>query len=62
MKEDEYKTRYATTEVFKENVENLPPIRSLEHHLSLNQVMQYPYVNFILYGAKGRQNKSAILH
>ncbi|XP_013916320.1 PREDICTED: sperm-associated antigen 1 isoform X2 [Thamnophis sirtalis] len=37
MKEDEYKTQYATTEVFKENVENLPPIRSSENHLSLSQ-------------------------
>lgn len=48
MKEDEYKTQYATTEVVKENVENLPPIRSSENHLSLSQVMQYQYVNFIL--------------
>ncbi|XP_015668882.1 sperm-associated antigen 1 [Protobothrops mucrosquamatus] len=37
MKEDEYKTQYATTEVVKENVENLPPIRSSENHLSLSQ-------------------------
>ncbi|XP_026559270.1 sperm-associated antigen 1 [Pseudonaja textilis] len=37
MKEDEYKMRYATTEVFKENVENLPPVRSSENRLSLSQ-------------------------
>ncbi|XP_060099416.1 sperm-associated antigen 1 [Heteronotia binoei] len=27
MKEEEYKMRYATTEVFKENLENMPPVR-----------------------------------
>ncbi|KAM6456795.1 sperm-associated antigen 1 isoform 2-T2 [Liasis olivaceus] len=37
VKDDEYKMRYATTEVFKENVENLPPIRSSENHHSLSQ-------------------------
>ncbi|XP_062987071.1 sperm-associated antigen 1 [Elgaria multicarinata webbii] len=28
MKEEEYKMRYPTTDVFKENVENLPPVRT----------------------------------
>ncbi|XP_070604225.1 sperm-associated antigen 1 [Erythrolamprus reginae] len=37
MKEDEYKTRFATTEVFKENVEHLPPIRSSENRPPISQ-------------------------
>ncbi|XP_061460272.1 sperm-associated antigen 1 isoform X2 [Rhineura floridana] len=30
MKEEEYKIQYATTEVFKEKVENMPPVRSTD--------------------------------
>nr|XP_034980563.1 sperm-associated antigen 1 [Zootoca vivipara]XP_034980564.1 sperm-associated antigen 1 [Zootoca vivipara] len=37
MKEDEYKMRYATTEVFKEKVENLPPVRSSDSTLPSRQ-------------------------
>ncbi|XP_044277641.1 sperm-associated antigen 1 isoform X2 [Varanus komodoensis] len=37
MKEDEYKMQYATTDVFKENVENLPPVRSSDSSYSTGQ-------------------------
>nr|XP_020640992.1 sperm-associated antigen 1 isoform X2 [Pogona vitticeps]XP_020640993.1 sperm-associated antigen 1 isoform X2 [Pogona vitticeps]XP_020640994.1 sperm-associated antigen 1 isoform X2 [Pogona vitticeps] len=32
MKEEEYKIQYATTEVFKEKMENLPPVRSSDSY------------------------------
>ncbi|XP_042320943.1 sperm-associated antigen 1 isoform X2 [Sceloporus undulatus] len=32
MKEEEYKMRYATTDVFKDHLENLPPVRSSDWH------------------------------
>ncbi|XP_053105714.1 sperm-associated antigen 1 isoform X2 [Hemicordylus capensis] len=37
MKEEEYKIRYATTEVFSEKLENLPPVRSSDSCPSTSQ-------------------------
>uniref|UniRef100_A0A670K4V8 Sperm associated antigen 1 n=1 Tax=Podarcis muralis TaxID=64176 RepID=A0A670K4V8_PODMU len=46
MKEDEYKMRYATTEVFKEKVENLPPVRSSDSSLPSRQVGIYVSIQY----------------
>lgn len=38
MKEEEYKMRYTTTEVFRENLENMPPVRHSNSRGPISQV------------------------